>query len=285
MCGILGIRHAFSQAYHHQANGRAEKAGQQLMERLRRLQIEDKVTWVEALPRVLDRLHDTPGETGLSPYQILFGRHRPLAGVPYAPPVESEDANKFFERQREVDRMVAEHLNRVHEKQAAATNKGRVSGELFLVGEKVWYLRPENSGNKLDSRWLGPALVVAREGIFSYLVELKPNFRVKAHVTALKPYREDVVLGLPTPMFYHRRTIPDPEAAPDEWLVDRIIGHRKEKDGSFRFLTKWQGSEETTWEPVGHFFHRYSADLVAYCQEHGLGVDVMRYLSPLPHEE
>ena len=40
------------------------------------------MTWVEALPLVVDRLHDTPGESWLSPYEILFGSERPLAGVP-----------------------------------------------------------------------------------------------------------------------------------------------------------------------------------------------------------
>ena len=61
MCALLGIRHAMSHAYHHRANGRAERGGQQLFERLRRLQIEGEFSWVEALPQVLDRLHDTPG--------------------------------------------------------------------------------------------------------------------------------------------------------------------------------------------------------------------------------
>ena len=74
-----------SHAYHHRANGRAEMGGQQLFERLRRLQIEGEFSWVEALPQVLDRLHDTPGERGLSPYHILFGRERPLGGLPYEP--------------------------------------------------------------------------------------------------------------------------------------------------------------------------------------------------------
>ena len=34
LAASLGLRQAFSQAYHHQANGRAEMAGQQLMEKL-----------------------------------------------------------------------------------------------------------------------------------------------------------------------------------------------------------------------------------------------------------
>ena len=90
----------FSQAYHHRTNGRAERAGQQIFERLRREKLEQGLTWVDVLHQILDRIHDTPGEAGLSPYQILFGRERPLAGVPYQPPVECEDAIAFFERQK-----------------------------------------------------------------------------------------------------------------------------------------------------------------------------------------
>jgi hypothetical protein len=42
MCAGLGVRHAVSHAYHHRANGRAERAGQQLIDRLRRILIEKK---------------------------------------------------------------------------------------------------------------------------------------------------------------------------------------------------------------------------------------------------
>ena len=103
MFALLGIRHAMSHAYHHRANGRAERGGQQLFERLRRLQIEGEFSWVEALPQVLDRLHDTPGEGGLSPYQILFGRERTLRGLPYEPPTECDDAIAFFMRMKSID--------------------------------------------------------------------------------------------------------------------------------------------------------------------------------------
>jgi hypothetical protein len=92
----LGIRQAYAIAKHHQANGKAKMAGQQIMERLRKIQIQDKINWVGSLPAVLDRIHDIPGETGLSPYQILFGRDRPLINIPYQPPRECEDAQQFF---------------------------------------------------------------------------------------------------------------------------------------------------------------------------------------------
>ena len=107
MCAMLGIRQAWSQAYFHNTNGRAERAGQQLIERIRKIQIDEGFTWVDALPQILDRLHDTPGESGLSPYLILFGRHRPLGGIPYQPPYECEAAESFFNRMKAMDVEVA----------------------------------------------------------------------------------------------------------------------------------------------------------------------------------
>ena len=89
-------------------------AGQQLQEVLRKVMIEDELTWVEALPRVLDRIHDTKGQGGLTPYEILFGRTRALANLPYNPPKECEDANQFFTHMREIDIRVARTLNDLH---------------------------------------------------------------------------------------------------------------------------------------------------------------------------
>ena len=96
MCARLGIRHAYSQAYRPQANGRAEVAGKTLIGLLRKMNTDGTVNWVEALPRVLRIYHDTPGESGISPYQIVFGRERHLAGAPYEPLRECESANVFL---------------------------------------------------------------------------------------------------------------------------------------------------------------------------------------------
>ena len=78
LAAALGVRQAFSHAYHHQANGRIKRAGQQLMEHLRKIKAEKTTNWVEAMPAALRQIHDAPGESGLSPYQIMFGRQRNL---------------------------------------------------------------------------------------------------------------------------------------------------------------------------------------------------------------
>jgi len=112
MCGRLGIQGVYSQAYHHQANGRAEVQGRIFKDLLKKLGDTSKNgNWVELLPMVLRQYLDMPGPTGLSPYEIVFGRTRYISGVPYAPLRESEDAKRFFDRMQKQEIKVAEVLN------------------------------------------------------------------------------------------------------------------------------------------------------------------------------
>ena len=96
MCARLGIRQAYSQAYRPQANGRAEVAGKSIIDLLRKNWTEDKINCVEALPRALRAYHDNPGESGLSPFQILFGWESYVAGIPNEPPREVKTPRLFL---------------------------------------------------------------------------------------------------------------------------------------------------------------------------------------------
>jgi len=165
LCGKLGVRVAYSQAYHHQANGRAESAGHQIIKKLRQIIAEFGGSWVEALPQAIRHIHDTVGETGLSPYQIVFGRHRPLAAYPLPPLKEAEDAVTFFDRMRSQDLKVAEKLNAAHAKRAVYVNKNRLEPPPLRVGAKVWYRpEPQSGVDKLDTRWKGPGKVMRASG-------------------------------------------------------------------------------------------------------------------------
>ena len=125
MCARLGIRQAYSQAYRPQANGRAEVAGKSIISLLRKVNTQGHTNWVEALPRVMWAYHNRPGETGLSPFQIVFGRDRFEAGASYPPLRECEDAFNFFERMAKIDEFVASSLNQLHESQQRRANANR----------------------------------------------------------------------------------------------------------------------------------------------------------------
>ena len=61
------------------------------------------MTWVELLPKAVRQIHDIPGESGMSPYEIVFGKQRHLAGIPYQPTLEAEGARHFLDKMREMD--------------------------------------------------------------------------------------------------------------------------------------------------------------------------------------
>ena len=249
-CAELGIRHAYAHVYHHQANGRAEVAGQQIKEVLRKILVEENLTWVEALPRVLNKIHDAKGVGGLSPYEIMFGRYRPLANAPYEPEKECEDAKEFFNRMLDSDERISRILNGLHDQRMVWENRSLKTPEPFVVGDKAWYRRPEEKRGPLDSRWLGPVEIMSRVGESSYEILVKPGKIISAHQSWLKPYKEDMYNKAPVPLNYHRLTVVDEGALGDEFVVEEILDHRV-RNGKEEYLTWWRGSpkNEATWEP------------------------------------
>ena len=82
MCSLMGIRHARSVAYLSRSNSRAEVAGRQLFEKLRKIHITNpRQNWFEEMWPALKAHHDTPTPGGLSPHQILFGISSPPQGL------------------------------------------------------------------------------------------------------------------------------------------------------------------------------------------------------------
>jgi hypothetical protein len=289
MCARLGIRQAFSQAYRHQTNGRAEVAGQVLIRTLKKLRADGITNWVEALPRALWHIHGLPGESGMSPFQIVFGRERNDAGVPY-PLRECEDATQFFDRMAEIDKSVATTLNHHHQQIHHRLNTNRQSPPKYKINDIVWVLRTKDSqGSKLDSKWIGPAKVIGRLGEDSYNVQLKPNMAFEVHAAHLKPFVTDQPISaiLEEDLYHFLPTHKPLEAAPGEWNVETIIRHRRRADGQFEFLTRWEGHEphEDSWEPVNCFFPRYCYEIVLYCRQKGLKIDLASLLSTQPRGE
>ena len=280
MCARLGIRQSFSQAYRPQANGRAEVAGKTIQDLLRKLSVEEGINWVEALPRALRIYHDIPGESGYSPFQIVFGRERLLGGPARPVDRECESAKEFFGRMAEMDEKIARHLNQLHADKAYRTNRTLIRSEPYQVGDWVWVIRTRSSQvTKADSRWVGPVPVVRRVGESSYEVEITPGVMRDVHADQLKPF----VTGEVVPLHHFRPASHARGTADDGWKVEAILGHRK-VGGRWQFLTRWEGAEpgSETWEPVDRFVRRYSRELPEYCREKGVALDLAQCLGSTP---
>ena len=140
-------------------------------------------------------------------------------------------------------------MNELHAR-VEAKMKSQLKGSLvFHVGDLVWYRRTERSGHKLDGRWLGKAVVTARESESSYVIEIRPGSKMKVHASFLNPWVEEKVFRNPTPLFYHQRTEIDLGLQVVEWTCKRILGPQVVGE-SWEFLTEWEGAEDSpTWEP------------------------------------
>lgn len=65
-------------------------------------------------------------------------------------------------------------------------------------------------------------------------------------------------------------------------MVDKIVKHKRETDGRYKFLTKWVDCADITWQDVATFIPKYNTDLVAYCKENHINLDLAQNLRDTP---
>ena len=145
MCSLMGIRHAKSVAYLSRSNGRAEGAGRQLFEKLRKIHLANpRRNWFEEMWPALKAHHDTPTLVGLSPHQILFGRDPLGRGLPLSGDGMAMDPKEIFARQEPTARDIRQQLEKEHAvRQKSAPNS---TAQKFRVGDPVRVIRPRPMG-------------------------------------------------------------------------------------------------------------------------------------------
>ena len=233
MCAARGIVHAKSVAYKPQSNGRAERAVQSLINLLRRCGGDDG--WPDALPRILSILRQTPGPSGLSPYNIVFGREGLVEGLPVPVEREAEDAADFQRRMAEVDTKVREILQKEHQAAHARQLAGQSRESKANCAHHQWkiavdmrcWVRRAVMAHKLHSIWLGPHIVRKQVGKDTWMINLGRHVRV-CHRSQLKEH--------------YTRTMDSDEdtLGYDEWDVKEILGRRR-RGNVVEFLTWWAG--------------------------------------------
>ena len=279
LCALKGIHHATAISYRSQTNGRAEKAISQVLDRLRKLHQDHRLDWSENLPRALQLLHDIPGPAGVSPYFALFGRDRLAENLPLPCEHMAEDALIFAERMAKLDTEIRNTLDRLHEQ----ARKEWLNAPAFVAGDLVWTLRPRPLGiDKVSTMWVGPCKVLQRLSAHTYHVQLGDTTVRDVHTSQLKKHFASCV-GPSWPLFYTRERAEDTHALEGDWDVEKIVRHRKKKDGTLEFLTKWEHCDdsENTWEPPASFLQRFCLPWAEYCRAHRIDLSLLEHLRSL----
>ena len=281
-CNLAGISSHKSVIYDHKTYGRAERAVKSVVETLRvYLQETNTPTsqWYWKLPLALWGLNDLSGAVApYSPHRLLFGRD-PI-GFGDMPPIVDEngceDALDFFLRLGRELKELQQKLTAIHEKHEKEFRKAHPE-KLWEVGDRVW-VRDLPKGedrhfDKLARIWSGPYEVLEIMGGSRYRVATAqgPQILGLGCLKLALPLLSGVKLKCG-----HHMLRPSPKHH-DTWLVEDVVDSKEVPStrgtGKIqKWLVKWKGHQEWTWETRDQFVHQVCDPWRAYNAKHGIRV-------------
>ena len=272
MCSLTGIRHAKSVAYLSRSNGRAEVAGRQLFEKLRKIHLTNKcLDWFEEMWPAFKAHHDTPPPSGLSPFQILFARDPLGQGLPLSGEGMAMDAKEFFEGKETTAREFCQQLEKEHAVRAKTAPKS--AAHKFRVHDPVWVLGPRPMGTHRTKTCFTPREVVRRIGEDTYRIKVGPGQFRERHESKLRALEPDV-RGKHVSLDYdgHEADSDDEYAEQDNYTVEKILAQRLSASApggvEFKVRRRGYGTPHATRIPVSSFVPRIPTPFMEYVSRH-----------------
>ncbi|KAF8761052.1 hypothetical protein RHS01_00624 [Rhizoctonia solani] len=217
----LGIKPAFSSAYHPESDGQTERVNQFIEFYLRSYVTADHSDWATWLPLAEYAYNNARhSATGKTPFELVYGRNPVMnpSSVPANVPEADHVANTLAQEWKEAEAA----LRMTKEKMAGL--KGTTPE--YSIGEKVWLdgknVELRTNSNKLDPRRLGPFEILEKISSHAY----QPNPTIP------------------------RTTSPETIEGEEEYEVEQIIDSKRQR-GKWFYLIKWKGygPEDNSWEP------------------------------------
>lgn len=198
LCDLLEAKKTRTSPYRPQSDGQVERLNRTLIDMLSKFCDDHKEDWDHHLPYILCSYNSTRHDsTGCSPNLLMMGREitlpidlmygtepatpTHLCPVEYVEWVRQTTAASFdFAR---------EHLQKAAERQKRNYDKG-ARERLFERGQWVLRFYPPNlNKNKLNSRYVGPYLVLGKTSEVNYEIQSsKDATSLVVHVDHLKPF-------------------------------------------------------------------------------------------------
>ncbi|KAF8674998.1 hypothetical protein RHS04_06772 [Rhizoctonia solani] len=241
----LGVKPAFSLAYHPESDGQTERVNQFIEFYLRSYVAADHSDWATWLPLAEYAYNNARhSATGKTPFELVYGRNPVMnsSNVPANVPEADLVANTLAQEWQE-----AKSALRLSKKQMTR-DQGRLPE--YSVGKKVWLDRKNvelrTNSNKLDPKRLGPFKIIEKISSHAYHLELPKTLKIhnvfyvgllsKSHKLPSQPFPE--------------QTPPETIEGEEEYEVEQIIDS-KQQCGKWFYLIKWKGysPEDNSWEP------------------------------------
>ena len=289
LCPGLGISIAYTEVFRSQINSRAEVAGHQMSEILQKSHADstpqgNDPSPVLQLPSVVRGYFKKPGNLGLGPHQILFGRDKIGSARCLPPTREAACTTQCLQEMRDMDRLVKSLQVQQLKACEVRYNKHHQGSTEYFLGNLVWVRmqRPPGTG-PLEPSQIGLCDLISGKGGDIYIIGSDDHITHEKHVSELKIYKKPW-LGPSVPVYWSMTLCeakqPDPSMA---YLLHKIRDHkvvRKNGVDKLYFLVNWQdySKEVDTWESAELCFPGYNLPLVRYCIDKKVALDVKQLL-------
>ncbi|QRW26817.1 Retrotransposable element Tf2 protein [Rhizoctonia solani] len=241
----LGVKPAFSLAYHPESDGQTERVNQFIEFYLRSYVAANHSDWAAWLPLAEYAYNNAKhAATGKTPFELVYGQNPVMnpsnvpANVPEADNVADTLAREWKEAESAL-RLSKERMTR---------DQGTIPE--YSIGEKVWLdgknVELRTNSNKLDPKRLGPFKILEKISSHAYRLELPETLKIhdvfyvgllsKSHESPSQPFPE--------------RPPPETIEGEEEYEVEQIINSKRQR-GKWFYLIKWKGygPEDNSWEP------------------------------------
>jgi hypothetical protein len=263
-----------STAGHPQTDGKAENKQRTANTMVRHYVDWSQDTWDEQLLRAVYAINHTRSRsTGLTPFEVMFGRKPRLPLDTALAPLRSHEpaegrvpaADDFIGRYRLLWQEAAAALRGAQQEQKRFADRHR-RGEIYTVGELVLLStkdlrladdREAKRASKFSAKWVGPFPVSKVINPNAYELEMPAQLKVVHpvhNISKLRRYKQspDRFEGRPAPNNRPPPVATDP-AGSGEYEVEQILAMRSRGRGARNkeYLVKWKGytNEECMWIP------------------------------------
>jgi hypothetical protein len=288
LCVQLGIQLRMSTACHPQSDRQAEKSNATLETFLKAYiaQLPFPEQWTRLLPLAEFTYNAAKHKAiGMSPFEADIG-YVPrlpldlLAPDPRTP--DSESGTTYAERLSKILRMLRERMEKAQLTMTTEANEKR-QAHPFRVGDEVFLdtrLLPigyanvtgaandNNNSRKFQHPYAGPFKLLKKVGENAFVLDIPAHWRLHPvfNVSRLKPSRVDRTREHPPPPPL-RST-----GTAVEYEVEAIINHKGTTVRNLKYLVKWVGEPDPTWEPLANLRGSSNELLSEYHAANGLRV-------------